>query len=87
MNILKVKFQLLDGWEGIDAFLSRMYAFGRLAIVQRSDVSVKMCFPFLSVEKLMHPRGSWKRRNAQAERTVPWAGKGSAVEKRIAFDA
>lgn len=51
MNILKVKFQLQDGWEGIDAFLSRMYAFGRLAIVQQSDMFVKMCFPFLSVDE------------------------------------
>ena len=47
---------------------------------------VKMCLPFLSVEKLLNPRGSWKRRIAQAERTIPRAGKGSTVDERIALD-
>ena len=47
---------------------------------------VKMCFPFLSVEKLLHPRGSWKRRIFQAERAISRAGEGSAVDERIALD-
>ena len=45
-----------------------------------------MRFPFLSVKKLLHPRGSWKHRISQAERAIPRAGKGSAVDKRIALD-
>ena len=64
INILKVKLQLQDGWKGIDVFLSRMRAVGRLTIVQQSDISVKIYFLFLSVEKLLYPRRSWKRRIA-----------------------
>lgn len=63
-----------------------MCAFGRLAVIQQSDMFVKMCFPFLSIEKLLNPRGSSKRRIAQAERTIPRAGKGFIVDKRVALD-
>ena len=86
MNILEVEFQLQSGWEGVDALPSRMCAFSRFASVQQFDVSVKMCFPFLSVEKLLHPRRSRKRLIPQAERAIPRAGKGSAVDERIALD-
>ena len=86
MDVLKVEFHLQDGWESVDTFSSRMCASGRFTTVKHLDVSVNMCFPFFSVEKLLHPRGSWKCRISQAERAVSRAGKGSAVDERIALD-
>jgi len=62
MDILKVELHLQYGWEGVDAFSSRMCAFGRFATVKHLDVSVNMRFPFFSVEELLHSRGSWKCR-------------------------
>ena len=86
MDVLKVEFHLQDGWESVDAFSSRMCASGRFTTVKHLDVSVNMCFPFFSVEKLLNPRGSWKCRISQAERAVSRAGKGSTVDERIALD-
>jgi hypothetical protein len=86
MDILKVEFHLQYGWEGVDAFSSRMCAFSRFATVKHLDVSVNMCFPFFSVEELLHPRGSWKSYISQAERAISRAGEGSAIDERIALD-
>lgn len=63
-----------------------MWAFSLLASVQQLGVSVKMFLPFFSVEELLHPRGRWKRRISQAERAIPRAGEGSAVDERVALD-
>jgi len=86
MNILKVEFHLQNGLESVDAFQPWMGAFGRFAIVQPLDVSIDMCFPFFSVEELLHPCRSWKCSIPQTERAIPRAGKGSAVDKRIALN-
>ncbi len=86
MNILKVEFHLQNGLESVDAFQPRMGAFGRFAIVQPLDVSIHMCFPFFSVEELLHPCRSWKCSIPQTERAILRAGKGSAVDERIALD-
>jgi hypothetical protein len=86
MDILEVEFHLQYGWEGVDAFSPRMCASGRFATVKHLDVSVNMCFPFFSVEELLHSRRSWKCRISQAERAVSRAGEGSAVDERIALD-
>ena len=60
-----------------------MCIFGRFTTVQQFDVSVKICFPLLSVEDLLYPCGSGKRLVTQTERAIPRAGKGSAVDERI----
>ena len=86
MDILKVEFHLQYGWEGVDAFSSRMCAFGHFATVKHLDRSVNMCLPFLSVEELLHSCGSWKCRISQAEGVVSRAGEGSAVDERITLD-
>ena len=86
MDVLKVEFHLQDGWESVDASSSRMYALGRFATVKHLDVPVNMCFPFFSVEELLHPRKSWKCRTFQAEKAISRAGEGSAVDERIALD-
>ena len=86
MNILEVEFQLEKGWKGPGAFPSRVCAFYRFVTVQQIDVPVKMCFPFLPVKELLHTRGSWKRHIPQAERAIPRAGEGSAVDEGIALD-
>ena len=86
MNILKVEFQLQDGWESFDTLRSRMGAFGRFAIVEPLDVVVDTCFPFFSVEELLHPCGGGKRLIPLTERAIPGAGKGSTVDERIALD-
>ena len=86
MNILKVEFQLQNGLEGINTFLSRMGASVGFVIVQLFDMPVDMTFPLFSVEELLHPCGSGKRVITQTERAIPRAGEGSAVDKRIALD-
>ena len=45
-----------------------------------------MYFPRLSVEELLYPYGSGKRLVTQTETAIPRAGKGSAVDERIALD-
>ena len=49
MDILKVKFHLLDNWESLDTSRPRMWAFGRFAAVQILDVIVEMSLPSISV--------------------------------------
>jgi len=55
MDILKVELQFQNRLESVDAFRSWMGAFGCFAIVQPLDMSVDMCFPFFSIEELLHP--------------------------------
>ena len=86
MDILKVKYHLQDGLESVDTFPSRMRAFGRFAIFEPLDMAVDMCFPFFSVEELLHSCGGGKPLIPQTERAIPRAGKGSAVDERIALD-
>jgi hypothetical protein len=86
MDILEVKFHLQNGWEGVDAFRSQMWAFGSFSTVQPLDVSVDMCFPSFSAEELLHPCGSCKHGIPWTEEAISKAGKGSAVDKRVALD-
>lgn len=86
MDILEVEFHLQNGWEGVDPFRSRMWAFGSFATVQPLDVFVDMCFPFFSVEELLHPCGSWKYGIPQTKKAISRAGKGSAIDKWVALD-
>ena len=86
MNILKVEFHLQDGWESLDTFRSRMWAFGGFAAVQLLDVVVDMSSPSFSVDELIHPCGGGKRRITQTERAIPGAGECSAVDEGIALN-
>jgi hypothetical protein len=79
MNILKVEFHLQDGWESLDTFRSRMWAFGGFAAVQLLDVVVNIASPSFSVEELIYSCGGGKRRIPQTERAIPGAGEGAAV--------
>lgn len=63
-----------------------MWAFGGFAAVQLRNVVVDMSSPSFSVQELTYPCGGGKRWILQTERTVSRAGKGSAVDERIALD-
>lgn len=58
MNILKVKFYLQNGWESLDTFRSRMWAFGGFAAVQLLDVVVNITSSSFSVEEFRAVAGS-----------------------------
>ena len=63
-----------------------MWAFESFATAQPLDVSVDVCFPFFSVEEVLHPCRGWKGSIPHAEEALSRAGEGSAVDERIALD-
>lgn len=55
-----MEFHLLNRLESVDVFRSWMGAFGCFVIVQPLEVSIDICFLFLSIEELLYPYRSWE---------------------------
>ena len=86
MDVLKVELHLQNRFESLSTSCSRVRAFGRFGAVQPLDVIVDMPSPLFTVKELLHSCESRKRLIPQTERAILRAGKGSAVDEKIALD-